>query len=117
MRPLGVVVGLALLAGCYQYVVTPPNPEAGTEYRTRTGHSLFWGLVKSRIETPEAVCQQSQTLADVTVSSNLGYSLLTIATLGIWSPMTVKYRCGKRQTGPGAPPDAPAAPAGPEVEP
>lgn len=100
---------LVASAGCYEYVVTTPNPEAGTEYRTRTGHSLFWGLIKSRIEAQDAVCQQSQTFADVTVSSNFGYSLLTVATLGIWSPMKVKYRCGKRQSGPGGPPEAPAA--------
>ena len=45
LRSASLAFLLVVSAGCYEYVVTTPNPEAGTEYRTRTGHSYFWGLI------------------------------------------------------------------------
>jgi len=31
----------------------------------------------------------------VQVQNNFGYSLITVLTLGIWSPMKLQWKCGK----------------------
>ncbi|WP_431199764.1 Bor/Iss family lipoprotein [Mucilaginibacter sp. P25] len=58
---------------------------------------LFWGAIQSpkRIVTPICDSLGSNGMAEVTVKNNFGYSLLTVVTLGIWSPARVEWKCGK----------------------
>ncbi|WP_207632729.1 Bor/Iss family lipoprotein [Foetidibacter luteolus] len=85
-----------MLGGCYNYrVVTHAQP--GTEVTTRTAHSLFWGLVQkpTEITTPNCDSLNIRGMAEVKMKTNLGYALITVVTLGIWSPMKVEWKCGK----------------------
>ncbi len=94
---LGVAVAVAL-AGCYHYRVTVPQPNPATDIESRTVHSLFWGLVQE--DTTARNCAPGQSLGaldEVRVTTNLGYAVLTVVTLGIWSPHDVAWRCAKRQ--------------------
>ncbi|MBE9584427.1 hypothetical protein IM792_08210 [Mucilaginibacter sp. JRF] len=87
---------LICLSGCYTTrVETKSGP--GTEVRSKTVHSLFWGLVNKPqvITTPLCDSLGSKGMAEVTVKNNLGYSLITVVTLGIWSPMRVAWKCSK----------------------
>ena len=34
-------------------------------------------------------------VAEVTMTTNLGYALITVLTLGIWSPIKVQWKCSK----------------------
>ncbi|RFM29131.1 hypothetical protein DXN05_06630 [Deminuibacter soli] len=85
-----------LLTGCYTYRISTKAQE-GTEIQTRHVNAYFWGLVQSpkAITTPVCDSLNARGMAIVQMKTNLGYSLLTVATLGIWCPMTVQYKCSK----------------------
>jgi hypothetical protein len=82
---------LTFLSGCYHYRVAAPDPDPATDYEKRVAHSLFWGLLQSRdISADDCL---SNALDEVRMSTNLGYSVISIATLGIWMPMNVQWKC------------------------
>jgi len=55
-------------------------------------HAFLWGLVQ-----PSAIDSCSDKgVTDVRVTTNYGYQLLSVVTLGIWVPMDVEFRCTKR---------------------
>ncbi|GEM_PF-2082231 len=84
---------LPLSTGCYHYRVIAPDPEPATEYEKRTVHSLFWGVMQARdISADDCL---SNALDEVRVTTNLGYSIVSVATLGIWMPMDMRWRCAK----------------------
>lgn len=90
---LVILLILPFLSGCYHYRVTAPDPDPATEYESRVAHSLFWGLVQSRdISADDCL---SNALDEVHMTTNLGYSVISVATLGIWMPMNVQWRCAK----------------------
>ena len=97
-RSYACVALLALLLfsnqGCYHYRVSAAGPAGAnpsTFPRATTLHAVFWGLVQDK--ALESVCAQDEALARVRTTSNLGYSLLTVVTLGIWAPIHVEYEC------------------------
>jgi hypothetical protein len=54
------------------------------------------------------------------VSSNFGFTLLTVVTLGFWSPIELQWHCAKPVEGPGdigaiGPDTAPGVPPGAEA--
>jgi len=87
-----LLIILFVSQGCYHYRVTVPQPNPATEYEQRTAHVLFWGLLQQ--DTPASDCV-SNALDEVVATTNLGYLVISVATLGIWVPMQVKWRCGK----------------------
>jgi hypothetical protein len=84
------------LCNCYSYRVAT-HAQAGTEFQTRTAHSFFWGLVQNPKEISTPICDSLNTngVSIVQVQSNFGYSLITVLTLGIWSPMKIQWKCSK----------------------
>lgn len=78
--------------GCYHSRVLPPQPNPATEYEKRTVHALAWGLVQQNTFAEDC---RSNALDEVRISSNLGYSILTVVTLGFWMPLEVEWRCAK----------------------
>jgi len=112
---LASVVLAAQLAGCAQYQLRSPSSDpVDLQYREVTSHAFFWGLVYDpEIQTADGI----DGINDVIVVDNLGYDILSVVTLGIWKPMTIRYRLR-------APLDAPSVefpvpadlPADPSVE-
>ncbi len=97
MRAVPIVVLLFVFNSCYSYRVAT-QAQAGTETSgTMTAHSLFWGLVKKPVEIHTPVCDSLGVngVAEVTMKTNFGYALITVVTLGIWSPMQVEWKCSK----------------------
>ncbi len=85
------------LSSCYTYRITT-NAHAGTEITTKTVNAYFWGLLqnpKNGITTPNCDSLNANGMAEVRVKTNFGYVLITVATLGIWCPMQVSWKCGK----------------------
>jgi len=80
--------------GCYRYRVMAPDFDPATEYESQTMHSLFWGLAQTKALRPPN-CAAGNGLDEVRVTTNFGYALITVATLGIWCPMKVEWRCAK----------------------
>lgn len=68
--------------------------QPGTEYESELVISFFWGLVQ---ENPTIDNCRGQDLYEVTMSTNLGFSLIQIVSLGTVAPVKVKWRCAKPQ--------------------
>jgi hypothetical protein len=85
-----------LFANCYSYRIAT-HAQPGTEFQTRTAHSFFWGLVQNPKEITTPICDSLDVngVAVVQVQNNFGYSLITVLTLGIWSPIKLQWKCGK----------------------
>ena len=87
-----IVVILALSGeGCYHSRLTVEGTPA-TEYEKKTTHALFWGLVQEDVAATNC---KGDGLQEVRVSTNFGYALLSVATLGIWVPLEIEWRCAK----------------------
>lgn len=92
-----VLTGLLALSACSSYQVRLPDsqpwqPEGQAEaYESKVMHTYFWGLIK-KPRTFDAQCK-GEALNDVVVESNYAMDLATVLTLGIWSPIELKYRC------------------------
>jgi Bor protein len=99
----GVLVWLlASTPGCYHYQVAAAGPAGAnpsTFPQSATLHAVLWGLVQD--QTLEQVCAQDEALARVRTTSNFGYTLLTVVTLGIWAPVQVEYACANPTPAPG----------------
>ena len=81
---------VALLTGCYEYLVHAPGLPGVTDHG-EVVWSFGWGLVR---EQPQVNCHD-QALAEVTVRDNLAFSLLTVVTLGLVSPKKVEWKCAR----------------------
>lgn len=94
-----LILALALQS-CYHYRVSSANFDPGTEYQRKTVHSYLWGAVQSRdngIDVVTANCDavKINKLDEVRVTTNLGYALITVVSLGIWCPMQIEWKCAK----------------------
>ena len=87
-----VLVCLPALVGCYHYRVVSPTPEPATDYESRTVHAFLWGLVQEDVAAADCV---SDAMDEVRVSTNMGYLLVSVASLGVWVPLEVEWRCAK----------------------
>jgi hypothetical protein len=100
IRPIRRTAAVSLLllggTGCYHYHVAAPGFDPATEPQRQVVHSLAWGLVNKPQTALARNCANSNALDQVKVSSNLGYTLLTVVTLGFWSPVQVEWKCAKR---------------------
>ena len=90
------VLIVLLFSSCYSYRIST-RAQPGTEVSTKTVHAFFWGLVQSpkEITTPNCDSLKLNGMALVQMKTNFGYALITVATLGIWCPMQVEWKCSK----------------------
>ena len=93
---LPLAASLLLLSSCYSYRINT-HAQPGTEFNSVTAHSFFWGLVQNPKEITTPICDSlnANGVALVRVTTNLGYSLITVLTLGIWCPMKIEWKCSK----------------------
>ena len=87
---------LIVFSSCYNYRIATQAQE-GSEINRARSDGFFWGLAHKppSIRTPLCDSLESNGMSQVTMKSNFGYSLITVLTLGIWSPMKVEWKCGK----------------------
>lgn len=85
------------LNSCYSYRVATLAQAGAEPSKPVQAHSFLWGLAKSPKEIRTPVCDSLEVngMAEVTMKTNFFYSLITVVTLGIWSPMKVEWKCGK----------------------
>ena len=94
---IGLILMILFFSSCYSYRVGT-NAQPGSEIsKPVTAHSFFWGLIQKpkQIHTPVCDSLGVNGMAEVTIKTNFGYSLITVVTLGIWSPMKVQWKCSK----------------------
>ncbi len=93
-----IIVAIALvLSSCYTHRVTTEAQEGTELSKPVTSNAFFWGLVQKPAEIHTPVCDSLGVngMSQVVVKSNFGYSLITVATLGIWSPVQIQWKCSK----------------------
>ena len=95
-----VLLVAAAASGCYHYTVEAPRRDPATEWRGRTAWSFLWGALQSS-PVPAAGCEPSNAIDQVRSSTNLGFTLITAATLGLVAPLQVEWRCAKQNQGGG----------------
>ena len=98
---LGVLLFLA--TGCTSFEIVNPTAMDGVEVFDKptvvTFHGSYWGFYWSETDYFPAMIDQVQDdkecqgLHKVESSSNLGYALASIFTIGLWAPSTVEYSC------------------------
>lgn len=77
-------------SACYTYRAQAPGMQPKTEPESQVVWSFAWGLVQG---APEIENCGEGALATVTTRSNYGFSLLTVVTLGLVSPMKIEWSC------------------------
>ena len=111
--------------GCFHYRITAPEPNPENEPTRVVVHNFAWGLLSDPPAYRAANCDNANALDQVRVNNNLGFTLITVLTLGIWAPVELEWRCAKRQQPKGdlgdippppPPPSPPSPPAGPAHE-
>lgn len=99
LKTLSMLSGIMMLSSCYTFKIATKAQSATDELQTTTVHtySLFWGAVNKHQTMPTPNCDAlgSLGMAEVKVKTNFGYALITVATLGIYCPMEVVYKCSK----------------------
>lgn len=94
-----LAAALILNTGCYTYRVATRAQPATDDLATtkKYAYSLFWGILNNPqvIKTPNCDQLGVNGVAEMTVRTNFGYALLTVATLGIYCPVTVSWKCAK----------------------
>ncbi len=95
-RPtLLIIFAMLVLSSCSAVRVTtrgavPVTTVEAEDERKKTVH-VFLGTEKT---WEEDLCDRAP-LAQVTVQPNFLYSLVHVATLGIWAPVKVSYKCNE----------------------
>ena len=91
------------LQSCYTFKLAS-KAQAGTDYGTEQtvhAYSLFWGaLNKPQVIRPKN-CDELNLpgVAEMKLKTNFANALITIATLGIYCPVQVSWRCSKSGNG------------------
>ena len=93
--PKGILMAMLTTAvfcqGCYTYHIKPNDVTAATEYNKEAVQWFYaWGLWEGKKPVPE--CKRNG-LADVSVRTTFGGSILTFVTLGIVHPINIKWKC------------------------
>ena len=66
---------------------------AATTVERRTIWVPWWGLNQRNIDPANCL---GAGIAEVRVSTNLGYAIVSVLTLGFFQPLTVEWRCAKK---------------------
>lgn len=89
-----LLLACSCLTSCY-HVRTVANPEAPRDPNPerRTVWVYAWGLIEQpRVPAPEC---KTEAFQEVRTSTNLGFALITVVTLGCVCPLTIEYTCAK----------------------
>jgi hypothetical protein len=97
---IGLILILLLTQSCYHYRVSSANFDPSTNYSKKTVHSFLWGAIQKRTNGIDVVTDNCDSLQinkvdEVRVTTNFGYSLINVVTLGIWCPMQIQWKCAK----------------------
>lgn len=100
-RMAGFLIFILLLntlsTGCYTYRLATDAQEGSEALDPVVANSYFWGLLNKpvQISTPDCDALKAKGVSIVSIKTNLGYALITVATLGIWCPVKVQWQCSK----------------------
>jgi hypothetical protein len=72
-----------------------PQNMPGTEWKSKTLNSFFWGLIRQDLPITNCRLANGQRLGieEIKFGGSLLQVLATFLTLGIWAPTRVSWRC------------------------
>src|SRR5690348_17035377 len=90
-----MIVSFTALEGCSKYTVTTSfrNP-SDLVYKKYIATTYFWGIVNKPHSIIDSTCGRGG-LSEVKVTSNIGYSLIHVVTLGIVHIVKIECKCQK----------------------
>jgi hypothetical protein len=94
-KQLVFVLLVMSVISCYHYRVVNTNNDPATEYERKVMWSYAWGLVNKPKDFHVPNCNNSNAIDELIFSKNFGQSLITVFSLGIASPIEVKWKCHK----------------------
>jgi hypothetical protein len=68
------------------------TPVGATTPDRKTIWVLVWGIFQRNVDTPNCV---TGNLAEVKVSTNIGFACISVLSLGFVQPITIEWRCAK----------------------
>lgn len=78
-----------------------PKTKPG-EFTKRTVHAFFWGALQQNLLPPPSAKNKNpancKSMRLVKLPMNYGYSLITVFSAGLWSPMRVAWQCVEDQS-------------------
>ena len=82
---------------CSKYTVTTSqkNP-ADIYYKKKVTASYFWGIINKPQSVVDTACGKAG-LSEVKYTTNMGYSLVHVVTLGIVNLVKVEWKCQKEE--------------------
>jgi hypothetical protein len=83
---------IASSSGCAHFRVAPDGLNPSTAEQKRHVNAFVWGALEPRVAPPNC---EGNGLASVTVKTSLVDALVTVVTIGFWTPMTVEWTCAK----------------------
>ncbi len=71
--------------------------QPGTEWKGETKHSFLWGLVRQDVAIENCKLGDGTriNIEEIKVEKNFGCMIATVATLGLWEPVKISWRCAK----------------------
>lgn len=94
VKKIFIAVLIVSIISCYHYRVLNTINDPSTEYEKKVLWSYAWGLVNKPKDFHVPNCDSSG-VDEVEFSKKFGHSVLTVITLGIVSPVEVRWRCHK----------------------
>ena len=95
VKIIALLISILAIQGCYHYHVSTSKFDSSTGYQRKTVHSIGWGLTQKNVIANNCDSIRINSLDEVRVSTNLGFALITICTVGFWCPMTIEWKCAK----------------------
>lgn len=99
LSPILLLLLAGSLSSCCSYKLATKAQPGGDELATTTVHarSLFWGLVNQPQVVRTAPCDALDLpgVSEVKIKRSTGNALLCTASLGIYCPIIIVYKCSK----------------------
>src|SRR5688572_10772594 len=94
---LFLVVYCLPVQSCSKYTVTTSQKiHADVYYKKKVAVTYLWGIINKPHSVIDTTCGKAG-LSEVKVTTHLGYSLVSVATLGIVNLVRVEWKCQKEE--------------------
>jgi hypothetical protein len=88
------LIFVVFVQSCYHYRVLSTVSDPSNEYSKKILWSYCWGLVNNPQQFVVPNCDRDA-IDEVRITTNFGYSLITVVTVGILCPVKVEWKCHK----------------------
>jgi hypothetical protein len=92
---LSILLCTAVLQSCSKYTVTTTYKNSSDLiYKKQIATSYFWGIINKPGTVTDTTCGKCG-LSEVKITSNIGYSIINVVSLGIVHIVKIETKCQK----------------------